>query len=290
MIRTPRALVAFSVPAACLLGHAQSHTLNEHSSCAQYLGNAGILVATKDVKIMFDAFFNDSYGGRFTLVPPEIEEPLFRGAPPYDNVDAIFVSHAHGDHFSPEPTIRYMRAHRDVLLFATRQTVDALKNGGADDQLIDRITAFDLVPGESHPPLHVKGISIEVTAIQHNGGEQMADVQNLAFRVALTPETIVMHLGDSTPDLELFQRYHDLWKRTPVAYAFAPYWFVTSEPGRRILDKLVAAQSTNAIHFPSQASDQREAFEEEYKTHVLTLPGEVVVVGADTPDPCQGDH
>lgn len=65
------------------------------------------MVVRSDSKILFDAFYADSYG-RHMLVPDEITGSMLAGEAPYDGIDVVFVSHVHGDHFSAAPAI----AHR----------------------------------------------------------------------------------------------------------------------------------------------------------------------------------
>ena len=102
---------------ACLPLIAQAHDV---SAEATYLGNEGVLVVRGDTKVLFDAFYTNSYG-QYTLVPDEIADAILAGNPPYDGITAIFVSHVHGDHFSAEPAVAYLQAHPGVQLYGTNQ-------------------------------------------------------------------------------------------------------------------------------------------------------------------------
>src|SRR5688500_3375071 len=90
---------------------------------AKYLGNEGVLVARGDTKVLFDAFYAESFDGRYTLVPTPLEQAMMAGQAPFDGVDAIFISHIHPDHFNSRKTIAYMRAHPDVQLYAGMDVV-----------------------------------------------------------------------------------------------------------------------------------------------------------------------
>jgi len=110
----------------CTQGHA-----HDNSSQATYLGNEGVMVARGDTRILFDAFYSDSYS-RYTLVPKEIAEAMLAGEAPYDGIDAIFVSHVHGDHFTAGPAVTYLRAHPQVQLYGTEQIREAIEVVQAD--------------------------------------------------------------------------------------------------------------------------------------------------------------
>ena len=93
---------------------------------AHYLANAGVLVARGETKVVFDPLFRNDYG-RFRLVPQALERALFDGTPPMDGIDAVFVSHLHGDHFTAAPTLAYLRAQPAVRLYAPSQVIAALR-------------------------------------------------------------------------------------------------------------------------------------------------------------------
>ena len=63
----------------------------------RYLGNEGVMVSQGDTRVLFDPLFNNSFG-QYQLVPDNVRESIFAGAPPFDGVDAGFISHHHDDH------------------------------------------------------------------------------------------------------------------------------------------------------------------------------------------------
>ena len=58
---------------------------------AHYLANEGVLITNGEVKVLFDPLFDNSYG-LYQLLPTDMQEALFAGTPPYDGIDAIFIS------------------------------------------------------------------------------------------------------------------------------------------------------------------------------------------------------
>jgi len=260
------------------VGLAAAH---EPGGQVSYLGNEGILVSACDTKVLFDAFYDDDYG-QYVLVPTAVRDDLLAGTPPYDDVDAVFVSHGHGDHFTAEPALAYLRAHSDVTLFGPQQVLDALRKaaGPADDELLSRVVAFDIKPGAPPETLTVDQLTIDVVATPHSGGARMAGINNLVFRVTLEQSATVMHLGDSVADDAVFSRQQEHWDARHSHAAFPPYWFLLDEDGRRVLDNRIRADQVVGIHVPAKAVGQGDAWREQINGDLFTDPGETRVISS----------
>lgn len=241
---------------------------------ARYLANEGVLVELDDTKVLFDAFFSNSYGN-YTLVPDAKVEALQAGTAPYDGIDALFISHAHGDHFSPEPTLAYLRAQTSVQLFGPVEAVDALKALiPADDPLAVRLTAFELNPNDAPETLHVDGIDIDVVAIPHAGGKRMEGVRNLVFRVTLNNQLTVVHMGDAAPEIPLFEAQQPHWNQRTTDHAFPPYWFFEAPNGKHILENNIGALISTGVHVPAEATGKGDEWRERLGADLFTDPGE----------------
>ena len=270
----------FTGAIVAIFGIIDSPLAHELAGEALYLGNEGVLVGKGEVKVLFDAFYADSYN-RYVLVPGEIRKALIVGAPPYDGIDALFVSHIHGDHFTAEPTLAYLRAQPDVVLYGPQSVVDALvaASEGPDDPVLKRLVAFDLKPGDSPGATSVGSIEIDVVAIPHSGGERMAGIRNLVFRATLGEWPTVIHMGDAATDDEQFARLQNHWDAKHANTAFPPYWFLLSEEGRSILKHRIKADQVIGVHVPAEAGGQGGAWREEAGGDLFTDPGESRAIG-----------
>ena len=74
----------------CLLALASSVHAHDSHSRATYLGNEGVLVTRGHTKVLFDAFYSNSYEGYYLLVPEAMAAAMLAGEPPYDGIDAIW--------------------------------------------------------------------------------------------------------------------------------------------------------------------------------------------------------
>jgi L-ascorbate metabolism protein UlaG (beta-lactamase superfamily) len=178
---------------------------------ARYLGNEGVLVVVEGQKILLDAFYSQGFG-TYALVPERVVSDMLDGRPPYDQVSAVFVSHVHGDHFSVAPMLAYLRAQPDVLLFCPRQVAAATD----EVQILERIRAIGLAPGETPQSIKSGPLDIDVAALPHAGGERMADVRNLVFRISLANKHTLVHLGDAAIDVKAFSELSRFWQARDV--------------------------------------------------------------------------
>ena len=231
---------------------------------AMYLGNAGLMVTDGDTKILFDPLFRNSYG-QYQLVPADLEARLLRAEPPFDGIDAVFISHYHGDHFSPPDVLDYLRSQPGVRLFAPRQAVDAMRFFVDDTEsaLADRLSALDIDYGE---PMQVTGagaLLIEAFHIPHSGWPQRTpEVQNLAFRITLNEQVTVLHMGDADTREEHFAADGDQWAARHIDMAFPPYWYFASPRGRAVLEQRLKPAHAVGIHVPvSLAPDDEQELE-----------------------------
>lgn len=242
---------------------------------ASYLGNEGVFIQQGQNKILFDAFYLNSYGN-YVLVDEETSKAMMAGDAPYDGVSALFVSHVHGDHFSPAPTIAYLQAQTNVTLYGSMQVKQAIVDmlGDPNHKLLERVIGVAQEPGDK-PQRFVQGnLKISVVAIPHSGGERMAKISNLAFRVSLGGHPTVMHLGDADGRDVYFASYQDYWDEEALNIAFPPYWFYHNEESRLILKNRLKAQQAIGIHVPAKAIGHGDEYREEIGGDVFTDPGE----------------
>jgi L-ascorbate metabolism protein UlaG (beta-lactamase superfamily) len=267
------------VKIALLIGLAFSNQSIAAESPARvlYLANEGVMISKGDVKVLFDPLFDTSFG-QYQLLPKQMEKELFAGLPPFDGVDAVFVSHYHGDHFSPELMLSFLKSREDIKLYAPTQAVSALHAvAGAQDQAVfERVTGIDLEHGDEPVSLTVEDLLIEAAFIPHSGWQRRPiEVKNLSFRVTLGEEITVLHMGDADPDPEHFSRNRSYWIDGEHNLALPPYWFFDSAGGRIILDEFIKSDHAIGVHVPvAMPDDPSERPDELIGFDLFTEPGE----------------
>jgi L-ascorbate metabolism protein UlaG (beta-lactamase superfamily) len=242
-----------TILAACVVTSAKAHDNDEgkqaNTANARYLANEAVLVTHEQTKVLFDPFFHNDYG-TYQLVPDSIRSAIFDAQPPYDNVDAIVISHAHGDHFDAKDTIKFLRKHPHVTLVAPDQAIDLVTKALADNKLENPLISLKLELGDAPQTTSLANVTIESVRIPHAGWPQRKDVMNLVHRVTLNEQFRVTHMGDADPNDEHFKPFKSHWEKSSTDIAFPPYWFFSSADGPSILRERINAAHSVGVHVP----------------------------------------
>ncbi len=245
---------------------------------ARYLANAAVLITNGETKVVFDPLYRNDFG-RYEMVPEDVERALFAGAPPFDGLDAVFISHFHEDHFSAADILRLLEARPTLRLYAPAQAVAGMREIDADrlEAVADRVTAIALAYRDAPVMLEEGPLVVEAVRIPHSGWPaRQQQVENLVFRVTLDGETTVVHLGDADASDAHFGPDAAYWSRRRTDVALPPYWFFLTPEGRQVLEQRIAPVRSIGIHVPADVPADAARRAPELRGHDLfTEPGEV---------------
>jgi hypothetical protein len=172
-------------------------TADDPGPRATYIANMGAMIERGDTRIVFDPLFHYEHD-TYQRVPAEIEAALLSGAEPWNSIDAVFISHHHGDHFDPAMILKLLRAHPAIELFGPEQAAAAIRELVPDpeDPLLHRVHGLSLENGMAATDINFGPLLVEAIRIRHAGWpDYNADVENIVFRVTLDNETTVMHFA-----------------------------------------------------------------------------------------------
>jgi len=234
------------------------------------------MITHQDTKILIDPLYQNSYN-TYQLVPDEMREAIFAGDAPFGGIDAVFVSHHHGDHFSAEDMLRLLRTQTSARLYAPAQAVAGLRQiaEAGDEAIFDRVVGLDLDYGDAPVSIDADELTIEAVHIPHAGWpDARTDIQNLAFRVTLDDNSTVLHLGDADPRVVHFAADEDYWHARVIDLALPPYWFFGSDSGLEILNEHIDVRKAIGIHIPAAFSDPENIPAEIRNYELFTRPGE----------------
>ncbi len=270
-------VVAAIAAIAIAHGAAARQQARQRTATAHYLANASVLVTHGDTSVVFDPLFRNDFG-QYALVPPATERALFAGTAPFDSLDAVFVSHYHEDHFSAADVLRLLEVRPGLLLYAPAQAVAGIREISAERlaAVASRVHAISLAYQDPPVTLEQGSLTVEAVRIPHSGWpDRQQQTENIAFRVTLDASTTVVHLGDADPRDAHFARNGDYWQRRHPDLAFPPYWFFTSNEGRRVMERRIGAARAIGVHVPAAVPANPGLRDPELRGHELfTTPGE----------------
>ncbi|MCK0127427.1 MBL fold metallo-hydrolase [Erythrobacter sp. F6033] len=221
--------------------------------------NAGVTarlgVQSEPVKFLFDPLYDEHFG---TLEPLDaaLIERIIAGAAPYDNVDAVFVSHAHGDHFSPAAFNRMMAAQSELQIIAPVQAIEQMRSdAGWDPVFAARITEISLENGEQAEAFTIAGANVEAFRSPHTGWpDRHADVHNITYRVSASTGAAayqrIMHFGDADPARSHMGPHGAFLSSARSGLAIVPYWHFGTANSDRLIDETFNAESAVGMHVP----------------------------------------
>ena len=224
---------------------------------ATYLGNEGVMVAQGNTKIVFDPLYDNTYG-TYQAVPEHTREALLQAKPPFDDIQALFVSHAHGDHFSAADTVAFLQAHPAAVFVAPAQAIEALHVELHKEKLslsTERFVVIDLDYSDAPLELNVGELKVEAVRIAHAGGPSRREIQNILYRVTLAGEAVVMHMGDADPRLSNYRPYDKHWQALKTDLALPPYWFFVVPGGEKLLSQRLNSAQQIGVHVPAEAPE-----------------------------------
>lgn len=125
-----------------------------------YLANEGVLIDCQGKKVLIDALFRDSLDD-YMRHPPEVQEKLETGKPPFDGVGLALATHFHLDHWDAGAISRFLINNPSALFASTPEATAMLPHS-----LQGRVRA--LWPDKDHDVhLAIPGILVDAFALEH---------------------------------------------------------------------------------------------------------------------------
>jgi 2-polyprenyl-3-methyl-5-hydroxy-6-metoxy-1,4-benzoquinol methylase/L-ascorbate metabolism protein UlaG (beta-lactamase superfamily) len=236
-----------------------------------YVANSGVLVGSGETKVLIDALF-DKPNPEYRAPAPEVLDKMMKGAPPFDGVDLVLITHNHPDHFDAALGVRYLEARPEPVLLAPADAVEEMRKAAADWTKIDsRVVSLDLKAGEKG----MKDLNrIPVTGFRTLHSGDLESPMNLMYLVDLNGWR-VFHEGDSNGKPEVYQGFG--LGDTPVDVALVHFWFPLEPNCARFLQEVFKPDHIALTHLPirleGDAPGKIDQVRQYYKDIFLLLPG-----------------
>lgn len=221
---------------------------------AMYVGNEGVLLSHGGKAVLFDGLHRE-YQAAYLFPPPELLSAMESARPPFDQVRVILVSHVHLDHFHPESVGLHLKNNPKARLVSSAQAMLEVAKAYSDHASI-RSQMIEATPEwKQRRDYEVDGIKVSVLGMKH-GNDRFWWVKNLGHIVELGGKKL-FQFGDADMTEENFAAF-DLPKEK-IDVAFVPYWYLLSDPGRKLVRERIGAKTVVAVHIsPSGAEQEAE--------------------------------
>jgi ribonuclease BN (tRNA processing enzyme) len=90
-------------------------------------------------------------------VPLETQQAIFSSTPPFDDLTAIVIRHAHGDHFNAKDVLKYMQKNPNTRLIAPQQAVAELSALAKAKHIMPQVISVTLTFNQTSKNLAVAG-------------------------------------------------------------------------------------------------------------------------------------
>ncbi len=182
-----------------------------------YVGNAGFLLNIGDKKILIDALFK-GFDGNY-IMPQEVQDKLISAQAPFDDVDLVLVTHAHGDHIDLDMVRQHLKNNPKAIFASTQQLVDVLIDS------TDRWIGFSPTIEEPESKV-ISGISVEAFYLPHGTD---ARIINIGFLISVNGITI-FQTGDADFDQFTFDEFRSLkLPERKIDLAFIQHYYLIGD-------------------------------------------------------------
>jgi len=209
-----------------------------------YVANSGALIISAGHKVLIDALF-DKPNPDYRAPSPEVLEKIMSGAPPFDGMDLVLVTHNHPDHFDAKLAARYMEACPQAVLAAPADATAELRKAAADWAKIEpRVVSFDLAVGKKESR-EIKGIPVTACRTLHSGDGESP--MNLMYDFVLDGRR-VFHEGDTNSRIEAVRGFG--LEGRPLDLALVHYWFPLEPNFSKFLLEDLKPEHVAMTHLP----------------------------------------
>lgn len=214
-----------------------------------YIANSGVSVQYKDKKIVIDGVHTKTMKPYYPVHDKTIEKMLLNKEP-FNNIDLMFFTHHHTDHFDAMTTNEILKRNKHIQLVATESVLNMLSAcDNYNEILASQIRPLSL-PRYKSIQMNLREIPFEVISMAHDG-ETYQGVENFAFLFEIK-NRVFLHAGDAQASIFNFQSAKLFEKHVDVL--IVPFPFIGLAAGRKIITN-IKPQKVIVTHLPNKKYD-----------------------------------
>lgn len=225
-----------------------------------FLANSGVMIEYEDRKIMVDAVHTQKVAP-YSEVSEEVIEQMILNREPYGNIDMLFFSHHHPDHFDAYTTNEMLKRNKHIQVVCSLTCASRIGSQRNFSPVLEsQIRRIELADYTS-VSFNIKNLPFTATALPHDG-EVYRGVKNYVYTFSLGRRTL-MHVGDSYAARRNFEAAGLYGKH--VDYLIVPFPFIGLKDGRDIISSM-KPRKVFVCHLPDRDQDETNWIGSTYKT------------------------
>ncbi len=234
-----------------------------------YIANSGVCIEYKDKKILIDAVHTQA-PKPYLSVSQDILEKMLLNKAPYNNIDLMFFTHHHTDHFDANSCNEILKRNKHAQIVATQSVLEKIKAAdNYNEVLIPQLWSMDIPLGTSMQ-MCLKDIPCEISCVSHDGAEN-AGVKNYTFMFEMKHK-VFLHVGDAQVSLDNFSSTPIFNRKIDIL--MVPFTFIGLTEGRKIISN-IKPQKLLVMHLPDRKNDRMNwglKTAKVYKKYASSLP------------------
>ncbi|MCP4723842.1 MAG: MBL fold metallo-hydrolase [bacterium] len=224
-----------------------------------YIGNEGFLISYEGKKIMTDA--PSTYLDNYADEGESVNSKVVSCTPPFDDIDLLFITHSHHDHYDVQSVGQFMENSTKTVLITTTQIVQEMKDGYKNFVNIESRVNGVTPDLNSSEDLLKKGVRIKIYRFMHGGDKSGSNPENIGFLFTLDDKKF-LHAGDTISKHIVGLYKHYRIDRQKVDFAFFP-WFDALDPiGKKVLSLYIKPQVMIPMHMSAPGDPNIEQITE----------------------------
>jgi ankyrin repeat protein len=234
----------------------------------RYIANNGFLITSGSKKVLLDALHTNPYG--YDSTPEKVFRKMINLESPFGNINVLFVSHDHQDHFSSEMVSDFLLKNPETFLVTNQSTVDALKSYHEENyQILSGRVKNINPPWKEKVQSAAGGIELTVFGVNHRPADMepyLTDCCLINFEGRK-----ILFVSDLVPEAneEYFKAFQ--FQNDEIDIAFFDQYFLQNPSGQKIIKEFVKPKFIIAMHINSNEFDSAETAIKKYYPDVIVF-------------------
>jgi L-ascorbate metabolism protein UlaG (beta-lactamase superfamily) len=245
-------------------------TKKGHSIKITYIAQSGVFIESDTIKIFVDALFKGDPHWGYPAPSKELLDSIENAKPPYNNITAFFVTHAHIDHFDPRSLENALLHNPNAVLVTTPEVRNIMLKVCVDFNGIEKRVVIPTLPYNCSIDTFIQGIPLRITHLKHHDDKEWAAIV-YSYLINVNGKKI-LHNGGSTgyfPDEYKTARYDTMG--IDVAILYHHFFSEPHSSGKSVIDKFIKPKNILLGHIGGENKNFMDSLKMKYKDVYPTL-------------------